>query len=1096
MAATDANANPVAVQAMGRVYATGTQFCAAVTSGGLAALSVPNPATSVPQGIYYTLKIKQGPETMQICPLVTVSGSTYDLDTFISANCTIASGSNGGPLYVNVTSPPFNAVGDGGVGIGSVSAGTLNQVAVTTAGQTTPVAGQAFWISEAAYGPPLLPNSNQCTNSGTGSYPACGGTGTLGNSTDTHVNLIIVEGGSVGSGQPSSEGSVLIAGGSCVGCSGVNVPSPAAVNGATTWKLYASIDPAFDGDHPAGISSGLEVLQTQCGSSGVINIGTACELDSITTGTAAFAEPTMFSTTISSVSGSTITLAGSLPNAVTGNQFSYFTPDDAAVTAAAAVLDANRGGTLFFPAEPGFYGFVTGLSFVGRPYIGLMGAGPASGVLQSPTNIQEGTPYTPSASSELATPAAIKLISITSTSPPHQQWNGPKIENLGFADVSGPACNGLGAIYLEDVNNFTIQNNGFDYWCKPGQTSISGESGGGGGSGFGIECDADALGVRSQCQYGHVMNNTGMMIANFFRVINGGSSEIVFDANRTNAALSGGNRGFIFSCNGGITSGGNNSIMRDTMVYMAISYDLCDQNADYIIGRSENTISATGNSMGHVNTGTGAWIHGSGAAGPNNTVSIQVPSVPGISESGSVVTVNCGVTSFPAAFGTPGNANLPEVNISNVPVNQYNGLWPMSALGPCASCGAGGASLAANQLQFDLCDVFGNCTTGLSSSGQGSATVSNTSQENTITGAMVNFDWALVIGPEAEATYCGALNLGPTNRNQFFDGGTDTQCKTNQGDIVQATSAYQPAQIIAPGEGATINNGACGSVVQQANGMCGPISEWFSDVARTQLGMSFDQFGNVNLTSPVAPVLQSAALPNSGTTYQYLLASAVLGHGINTTAAGSSIYQPLGICIANCGSSGSPDIAHAGSYTQLVMDNATTFQDAVTVSTTLNGAGHDAGAAGAGVAQVLDTAALVGAPSLNAITGTGTGTINGTKYFEAYCVNAAGGLSPISTETSVTFSTTGVVFSAPTCAGVGDVGWVPTAGNSSGGEKVQTITTTQCSTIVNGVHVLAPSQATACPIGSNWVSGSLGTGTTIPTLNTDGPLVHVWVTTP
>ena len=201
MTATDANANYIAIQLGGKVYPTGTPFCSAVSLGGVA-LSVPNPANTTPANIHYTVLIKQGPQQVMACPLVQPAGSSYDLDTFILANCTITGGSaSAGPLYINVTAAPFNAQGNGQVGIGTVSS-PLNQITVTTSTRA-PAAGDvgdALWISEAPYGAPLLTNSYTCTNAGVSSFPSCGGTGTLGNSTDTHVYYKLLESGSNGSG--------------------------------------------------------------------------------------------------------------------------------------------------------------------------------------------------------------------------------------------------------------------------------------------------------------------------------------------------------------------------------------------------------------------------------------------------------------------------------------------------------------------------------------------------------------------------------------------------------------------------------------------------------------------------------------------------------------------------------------------------------------------------------------------------------------------------------------------------------------------------------------------------------------------------------
>ena len=1003
--------------------------------------------------------------------------------------------SGSGSGYISVTG--FGAKGDGQVGIGNVLVGALNQIQVTTGTPATTDAGKTLYISEAPYGPAVLPNGNACTNGGANGFVACGGTGTLGNTTDAHVYYQIVETGTNGTGQVSIEGAILIPAGNA-GVAGVNVPSPTAVNGATHWKLYASIDPAIDGDHAAGLMSGTEVLQTQCGSSGSINISTACELDTITTGTAQPPVTTMLATTILSVSGTTITLAASLPKPVNGNQFSWGTPDDAAFASAWAVASTVRGGCLLVPPSPtgGFYYITTGI-VTSSHYFCMEGAGPANGVIQSYANVQQGIPYTAGGTSEIGTPANIAIVSITSPTTPKQMHQGPKIENLVFSDVSGPACNAKGAIYMEDINHFTYRDNSFNFFCKPGTSALSGEDGGGEGGGYAIACNVNDLGVLDQCQYGLVENNSGFYTSTGFKIYNGGSSEIVFVGNRWISPSTGGNRGYIFGCNHGVTSGGNNSFLRDTVVYFAIAYDLCDQNADYVVARAENTISPSSNIMGHTNTGTGAWIHGTGAAGPTNQASIQASSVPGISESGFVVTVNLGVTSLPPAFGTPGNSNLPAVNISNVPISQYNGLFLMTALGPCATCGSGGVTLTANQLQYNLCNVFGTCTTGLPSSGQGTTTVSNTSQQNTVTGAMVNFDYGLIIGPEAESTFCGALNLGPSNRNQFLDEGTDTECITNQGYQLQAQSTGVPGLRLSPGLAA----GTMTTDLAQAwtgPGETGTLFWHLDGIDSTSAGQGIAAAPSVQAT-----LYANGSLVNDGAigTFTNSLVSFSIGQQATLAPASTPGGSIVGICTALCGTSGNPVIAGANSLTSLIADGAVLIGDYLAASSSQDGAGTDVGATAPGtpVIRALSNGFMGVPPTLNGFStpAGSSGFTSGTLYASATCVNPLGGETQMqATDLAVTVNNTvTLVINHPTC-NPQDIGWFAQAthpGQLSGQETRQVATTPECHTVI--VHQ-SGADIFACSLTSNWGSGAVSAGSTPPASNTDGPLVNVFVTLP
>jgi hypothetical protein len=974
--------------------------------------------------------------------------------------------------YIDVQN--YGAKPDGQVGVGNVLTGALSTVVLTTGTvSATNDPGKTLAIAQYPVIAPPLPIAIATT--------ACGGTGTLGNATyDLEAHYILTETNANGEGAPSLEGAVLLPAGSTAQC--LQIASPAAINSSTLWKIYASIDPPFNPSSAQttwpGVTSGLEEFQSSqahC-SNGSVAIGTACELDSVTTGTAHPPTPNVLITTIStvSVSGNSFTLAHALSNPVNGNQVFWYTPNDTVVANAQAALSSTRGGTLFFPAPgagatQGCYGFTTGIVAVGLPYLELKGAGPASGYLQSFSNVSAGLPYTPSGTSELCTAANIAVASMSSSTAPHQLHAGWTIDGLAFTDTSGVG-NAKGAIYTEDVNHFTLINSSAAFFTgRPSGTGsyYAGTNTGG----YAFECNPDS--AQSFCQFGYIANFRGLYVNTGIEWESPGrSSEDKIIDSELISSSTGGGAAFYFPCNGGTTGGGNDHIYASTSNYFPVAYYLCDRNADVVISRAENTYSPTYNIMGHTTTGTAMTIFGSGAAGTSCQTGILAN---GATESGTTVTLNINSLNVPSCIVVGTN-----LSVSNIAVPGYDGIWPVTAVSNGTGC-----SGTCGQIQYSVLQ------TGLGTSGPGTALAANTCQRNNVSGTMINFHDALVINGNCDSTMYQTLNLGGDSpRNEIFDEGTDSQAITNLGSSVQATMPGTPALAAGVGANATAQGGMTTDIFQVCATGAPPCPG--------SSALHVDPAGNADAPSIVGTVFQQGAIANDVSTGTFL------GLLTSLTSAGNAIITPssatsgvVGVCAAGCGLSGDPNLALPGSVTALVLDGAGTSGDYASVSSTENGAGTDAGSGAPShyVGRILATAGLGSPPTLNggaAIAGTSS-LPSGNYYVSATCVNVAGGQSKMQTsDTLVTLgasNTYDLQIAAPTCSGSADVGWLPYAthaGQSSGSETEQLATSPDC-------HTVAISGGTACALTSNWAAGGLQSGASPPGTSTDGPLVKFLV---
>lgn len=995
-------------------------------------------------------------------------------------------GSVGGN-WINVAG--FGSVPDGQVAnVGTVSSGSLNQVTISscptlaTCQFVNADVGKTFYMANYQFaGPPVSTNVYTCSTSGAQNLPTCGGTGSLGSST-TNIEMyyVLTFKGST-EGQQSLEGELFIPSGATD--AGIVFPGYTCPSGATSVGVYASIDPTTGPDDPVGEMSGHEVLQTQLGTGGYVACSTGFELDSMTTGTSTVPGPTMTTGTITGVSGATATLSVSFPNAVQSEWFSWGTPQDGVsgpLASAIAQLDPYRGGTLYFPSPTNgaCYYMTTGLTFSSAPYVGIRGGGPASGFIpNSTTALTQGMKYEPSGTSELCTPAHINILSYVSANAPHQYHPGYTIEQLGLTDVSGVG-NAKGAIYDQDVNHYTIRDVGFGFFSAPARTE--------GGGSYAWYGDGKVGTTQGEEQYAQVTNTTGLWMTNGYVVGTGKISQIKYSDNRMQGSQTGGGAGWVIDCNSGVNTGGTTKWDGDQAILYPIGYDICDHGAWVFEAHAENTLGAVLNVLGDTKTGTGMYVHGTGTIGASCTISVSASS--GISESGTTAVVTVGSPTVPTCYG-PAGAQAPPtqeyVNVTNVPINAYNGTsFPILGIGPCSTCGPGSSALTARQFSYGPLNA-----TGLATTGHGQTTVPNTCTGWTVAGAtLVNFSTALHIGPNCDNYLYSGLNFGiGLNRNNVLDYGTDRQALSNQGQVLSQTQPGQPAMIGLIGVAAIPQTSDyeddCDNVWPQGSTCSGNL--YFTKDARTD---------TTYMLSPNAPDYNIGGLPASSTVpYASMVACPDSSFNI-TFCTTTPAYGALGV-ITSFDSAGLPEVAEIG-RANTVMDGATTLGDYVIKSTTVPGAGHDAGASPPSPAYwlgvVTQTASLRANPS--SITGSfiasAGGLAAGGYYVGGTCLNVVGqetgAVTALITNPS---SGASISIQPPVGCSSDSVAWNPYADHQASGAGsvvLQTVSSSFCR---------LASAVAGCSLTSNWGSGSIANppGTNPPGSTAEGPTVPVFL---
>jgi hypothetical protein len=81
---TDQTDTPISFQAGGGGQVLKRQFCSTVTAGVISSFTVPNPANTLPSGIYYRVMVKDGATGLEVLryTLVTFTGATFNFDNY------------------------------------------------------------------------------------------------------------------------------------------------------------------------------------------------------------------------------------------------------------------------------------------------------------------------------------------------------------------------------------------------------------------------------------------------------------------------------------------------------------------------------------------------------------------------------------------------------------------------------------------------------------------------------------------------------------------------------------------------------------------------------------------------------------------------------------------------------------------------------------------------------------------------------------------------------------------------------------------------------------------------------------------------------
>jgi hypothetical protein len=102
--ATDASSNAISFQAGGGGQVIRSARCAAISNGTVGTFTVPNPANSIPAGIFYEATVKAGSHTLLDYKLVQWSGASFNFDNYAPTPGTVvppSGGSVNGPLNAN-----------------------------------------------------------------------------------------------------------------------------------------------------------------------------------------------------------------------------------------------------------------------------------------------------------------------------------------------------------------------------------------------------------------------------------------------------------------------------------------------------------------------------------------------------------------------------------------------------------------------------------------------------------------------------------------------------------------------------------------------------------------------------------------------------------------------------------------------------------------------------------------------------------------------------------------------------------------------------------------------------------------------------------
>jgi hypothetical protein len=134
---TDQSDTPISVSIGGGGQALKRGYCSAVTSGVITGFTVPNPANTLPSGIYYRVTVKDSSTGQEVLryTLVSFTGATFNFDNYAPLNLGSAA-----PLSGNSVTGPLSVTGNvaatGTVTGSNIPTSILQQIFSSGVGQT------------------------------------------------------------------------------------------------------------------------------------------------------------------------------------------------------------------------------------------------------------------------------------------------------------------------------------------------------------------------------------------------------------------------------------------------------------------------------------------------------------------------------------------------------------------------------------------------------------------------------------------------------------------------------------------------------------------------------------------------------------------------------------------------------------------------------------------------------------------------------------------------------------------------------------------------------------------------------------------------
>lgn len=142
---TDQSDNPISFQVGGGGQVLKRGYCSAVTAGVVTSFTVPNPANTLPSGIYYRVTVKDSSSGIEVLRYtgVTFAGGTFNFDTYTP----VIAGASLAPLTGNTVSGNLGVTGNlsvtGSFAPGSFSTGAFS---ASSSAVTTLTVGQRPYI--------------------------------------------------------------------------------------------------------------------------------------------------------------------------------------------------------------------------------------------------------------------------------------------------------------------------------------------------------------------------------------------------------------------------------------------------------------------------------------------------------------------------------------------------------------------------------------------------------------------------------------------------------------------------------------------------------------------------------------------------------------------------------------------------------------------------------------------------------------------------------------------------------------------------------------------------------------------------------------